>query len=80
MSSSLSELLADAVIPYTLSLSITVIPSLSQFQPFYSLITISTLYSSFPLLQMAIIQKNLKTVNAGEGVEKRNTLTLLVGM
>ena len=30
--------------------------------------------------QNGCYQTNLKTINAGEGVEKRNPLTLLVGM
>ena len=31
-------------------------------------------------VRMAIIKKSLKTINAGEGVAKRDTLALLVGM
>ena len=32
------------------------------------------------LVTMVIILKNLQTINAGESVEKRNPLTLLVGI
>ena len=55
--STLFELLIHAVIPCTLALSVTVTPSLSQFQAFCSLIIMSTLCSSFlllPELQMAL--------------------------
>ena len=31
-------------------------------------------------VRMAITEKNLQTINAGEGVEKRDPFTLLVGM
>ena len=34
----------------------------------------------YHIFRMTIIKKNLQTMNAGEGVEKGNACTLLVGM